>query len=324
MLIEKLPELKGMCNDSPYLASTADGKAYYEALFHLSAGTDMSVEECTELLQAKITEIYDRYLPIWQTKGNYFSYGDLSFDDARKWCERFTAEHFPEISANDVMIFNVPEKFSESMQPATYYSAPIDNFTKHTVWVNTGLVENPEYNMFTLISHEMYPGHLYQHQYQAENLESRYQVFATSKPYAEGWAKYAEWTMIHYAPFDQQMAENAWMASLLYSILIAARMSIGIEYEGWSYEDCEAYLGRYGQDSSVMKEYWSSLTAEQCFAVDYAFGFIFTSEIIDGAVEELDGICTKEEVMKAYLDLGCAPFPILKEDMQKFVDSKKS
>lgn len=324
MLIEKLPELKGMCNDTPYLASTADGKAYYEALFHLTTGTDMSVEECTELLQAKISEVYDTYLPLWQKNGTYFGYGDLSFDDARKWCERFTFEHFPQISANEVSIFNVPEKFSESVQPATYYSAPIDNFTKHTVWVNTGLVENPEYNMFTLISHEMYPGHLYQHQYQAENLESRYQVFATSKAYAEGWAKYSEWTMIHYAPFDPQLAESAWTASLLYSILIAARMSIGIEYEGWTYEDCETYLNHYGVDSSVMDEYWSSLTAEQCFAVEYAFGFIFTSEIIDSAVKELDGICTKEEVMKAYLDLGCAPFPILKEDMEKFVESKKS
>ena len=254
MLIEKLPELKGLCNDTPYLASTADGKAYYEALFHLTTGTDMSVEECTELLQAKISEVYDTYMPLWQKNGTYFGYGDLSFDDARKWCERFTFEHFPQISANEVSIFNVPEKFSESVQPATYYSAPIDNFTKHTVWVNTGLVENPEYNMFTLISHEMYPGHLYQHQYQAENLESRYQVFATSKAYAEGWAKYSEWTMIHYAPFDPQLAESAWTASLLYSILIAARMSIGIEYEGWTYEDCETYLNHYGVDSSVMDE----------------------------------------------------------------------
>ena len=51
MLIQKLPELKGKCNDGPYLAETADGKAYYEALFHRKTGTDMSVEECKKLLQ---------------------------------------------------------------------------------------------------------------------------------------------------------------------------------------------------------------------------------------------------------------------------------
>ena len=35
MLIEKLQELKGLCNDEPYLAETVEGKAYYEARPHL-------------------------------------------------------------------------------------------------------------------------------------------------------------------------------------------------------------------------------------------------------------------------------------------------
>ena len=41
-------------------------------------------------------------------------------------------------------------------------------------------------------------------------------------------------------------------------------------------------------------------------------------------VADLDGICTPEEVYKAYLDLGCAPFSVLKEDMAAFAESKKN
>ena len=324
MLIERLPELKGKCNDAPYLAETSEGKAYYEALFHQKTGVELSVEECIDLLQKEIDRIYEEYYPIWKTKGTYFSFGDLDFDEATQWCQRFTQEHYPQISSNELDVYEIPEKFADSIQPARYYSAPIDNYTKHTVWVNSAMVESPQYDMYTLVSHEMYPGHLYQHQYQAENLESKYQVFATSLPYAEGWAQYSERNMLQYAPFDHDQAESSWIASLLYSTYISARLSIGVEYEGWDYERCKSYIKKYGQDESVIDEYWSRITAEQCFAVEYAFGYLFTSEILDQAVEELSGICTQEEVIKAYLDLGCAPFEVLKEDMAAFVESKKS
>ncbi|MBR5975820.1 MAG: DUF885 family protein [Clostridiales bacterium] len=324
MLIERLTELKGMCNDGPYLAETADGKAYYEALFHQKTGVEMSVSECTELLEQEIAALYDEYLPRWKQNGSYFSFGDLSIDDAIEWCKRFSAQHFPEIRDNEVTIYDVPVEFAESMQPASYYLSPIDNYTKHTVWVNRGMVDAPNYDMFTLVSHEMYPGHLYQHQYQAEHLWSKYQVFATSEPYAEGWAQYAEWTMIHYAPFDQEQAENAWKASLLFSSFIPARLSIGVEYEGWTREDCDTYLAHFGQDSAdVQEEYWKRVTGEQCYGLEYAFGYIFTAQILDKAVSELDGICTKDDVMKAYLDLGCAPFAVLSEDMDKYVAQMK-
>ena len=324
MLIQKLPELKGKCNDGPYLAETADGKAYYEALFHRKTGTDMSVEECKKLLQEKIDELYDEYLPLWKANGAHYGFGDLEFDEATEWCKRFTEENFPAISKHDVEVYPVPRQLYDSIQPARYYPSPIDNYTKHTVWVNNAVLDDPQYDMFTLVSHEMYPGHLYQHQYQAENLQSKYQVFAMSEPYAEGWAQYSETIMIRYAPFDREQAKQSVMASIFYSTFIAARLSIGVEYEGWDYEDCKTYIMHYGQEESAIDEYWKRLTAEQGYALEYAFGYIFTSEILDRTIADLDGICTPEEVYKAYLDLGCAPFSVLKEDMAAFAESKKN
>lgn len=324
MLIEKLQELKGICNDKKYLAYTPEGKAYYEALFHEKSGTSLPIEDATHLLDEKIASIYEEYYPRWTSAGSYFTFGGLEFDQACEWCKRFTGEHFPKIMDNELNVYNVPEKFAESMQPARYYSSPIDYYTKHTVWLNRGMLDSPNYDMFTVVSHEMYPGHLYQHQYQAEHLISKYQVFNTSIPYAEGWAEYSEWLMIHYAPFEKEQAENALMAQFLYSTYIAARMSIGVDYQGWTREDCAAYLNHYHQDKQeVVDEYWDRITATQCYSVEYAFGLLFTSQILESAMKELDGICTQEEVLKAYLDLGCAPFEVLSEDMEKFVAAKK-
>lgn len=324
MLIEKLPELKGKCNDASYLAATADGKAYYEALFHSKTGVEMSVEDCTKLLQKKIDDVYNEYIETWKMKGSYYTFGDLSFDEARDWCKRFTDENLPKIENHDVEVYEIPRQLYDSIQPARYLPAPVDDYTKHTVWLNVATLDDPQYDMFTTVSHEMYPGHLYQHQYQAENLESRYQVFAMSEPYAEGWAQYSEKLMVSYAPFDRAQADLALNASYLYSTFIAARLSIGVEYEGWNYEKCKEYISNYGQDESVTDEYWKRITAEQGYALEYAFGYIFTSDILDSSIEELDGICTKEEVIKAYLDLGCAPFEVLEKDMKAFVESKKN
>lgn len=323
MLIEKLQELKGLCNDEPYLAETVEGKAYYEALFAFRSGVSYTVDECKDMLQAEIDRIYEEYEPRWRSSGSYFAFGNLSFEEACEWCQRFMQDHFPQIQSNSVSIYEIPSEFSDSIQPARYYTSPIDNVTKHSVWINKGLVDNPEYDMFTLVAHEMYPGHLFQHQYQAEILNNKYQVFATGVPYAEGWAQYAERLMIRYAPFDQVQADNAWTASILYSSYIAARLSIGVEYEGWDYDRCLTYLEKYGQDKEVLDQYWKNLTATQCYGVEYAFGFYFTDKILQNAVKELDGICTEDEVIEAYLALGCAPFEVLEEDMEAFIRSKK-
>ena len=73
----------------------------------------------------------------------------------------------------------------------------------------------------------------------------------------------------------------------------------------------------------MLDQYWKNLTATQCYGVEYAFGFLFTDKILQNAVKELDGICTEDEVIEAYLALGCAPFEVLEEDMEAFIRSKK-
>ena len=61
MLIEKLQELKGLCNDEPYLAETVEGKAYYEALFAFRSGVSYTVDECKDMLQAEINRGYELF-----------------------------------------------------------------------------------------------------------------------------------------------------------------------------------------------------------------------------------------------------------------------
>ena len=319
MLIERLTALKGSSKGNKTMISAPGGKDYYEALFRTKSGTSMTPEEGIKFLQKSIDEIYDTYYPTWKQKGTLFRFGGLSFDEARDWCERFTKEHYPAIGSNTVAVYEVPKEFAESMPPAMYYVSPIDNYTKHQVWVNTGLFEDSRYDMFTIVSHEMYPGHLYQHQYQAETLGNKYQAFAASLPYAEGWAQYSEWRMIQYAPFEQELAQSAWMADLFYSALVSARLSMGVEYEGWDYDRCLTYIKKYGQDDKVMDEYWTRITGSQGYALEYAFGYLFTSEIINTAIEKLDGKVSPEDVITAYLDLGCAPFDALSRDMESYV-----
>lgn len=323
MMCTRLEELKGMCNDEPFLASTEEGKKYYESLFQIRAGSGRSVEESIEILQQQIDQLYNEYYPRWEEKGIKYDFSHLSFEDACKWCERYTRENFPQISDNEVSVFEIPKEFAQSMQPACYMTSPIDHVSKHSVWLNTGLVDSPDYDMYTLVSHEMYPGHLYQHQYQYEELDNKYQVFATSIAYAEGWAEYSEWIMLHYAPFNIELAENNWKFRQLFNVLVSARLSIGVEYEGWSYEECLGYVTKYGQGQEYLDSFWSNMSSTQCYCVEYAFGYIYTSEIIEHAIAELDGICTPEEIYWAYLNLGCAPFEVLEVDMQAFIDEKK-
>lgn len=319
MLIERLSALKGTNKGKIPLAGTKDGKEYYQALFAMMTGTTMTPDEGIKYLQTAIDEIYNKYISFWKQRGSIFSFGNLDFDEAREWCERYTRENYPTIGSNTVSVYEVPKEFAESMAPAMYYVSPIDNYTKHQVWVNTGMLEDPKYDMFTIVSHEMYPGHLYMHQYQAENLASKYQAFAAATPYAEGWAQYSEKVMIQNAPFDREMAEASWMADMLYSALIAARLSMGVEYEGWDYDRCMTYIKKYQQTEDVMDEYWSRITATQGYALEYAFGYLCTSEILDQAIEKLDGKVSSEDVLKAYLDLGCAPFEVLARDMESYV-----
>ncbi len=324
MIIKEMEALKGKCNDAPTLNDTAEGKKYYSALLRYKTGMEITPEEGIKVLQEEIDAVYAAYYPQWKTKGNIFSFGGLDYDEAVKWTERFTKDHFPALSENTVSVYQIPEEFADSIQPATYYLSPVDNYKKHQVWLNTKMIDNSQYNMYTLISHEMYPGHLYQHQYHAEHLDNYYQTFATSVPYAEGWAVFSEHQMLKYAPFDREMAEISWMSHLLYSILIAARLSMGVEIEGWDKDRCFTYLKKYGQDDTeALDKYWDRITAERGYALEYAFGYIYTSDIINTAVKELEGVVSEDDVMLHYLDLGCCPFKLLKEEMDKYVKEQK-
>ena len=88
-------------------------------------------------------------------------------------------------------IRSVHKSMEEFLSPAFYLTPPLDTRTPNTIYINHGRsISNLE--LFTTLSHEGFPGHLYQTVYFGRQNPSHIRYLIDSSGYVEGWATYVE------------------------------------------------------------------------------------------------------------------------------------
>ena len=100
-------------------------------------------------------------------------------------------EDFPEPVTTSYTLKYVHEAMEKLESPAYYLIPAIDDWQKNSIYIN----RNPEYDsmdLFTTLSHEGFPGHLYQNTYERSLQLSPIRYLLGWNGYSEGWATYVE------------------------------------------------------------------------------------------------------------------------------------
>lgn len=336
-VIDVLKSLKGTGKNAEGLCKYEGGKDYYTYIMQSAAGTDKTPDEVAEMLDDNLSQLMKDMASIVMTDYDSYQYLTDHYDDL--FSEYNTAEpteiidklmetateHYPDFGKISYTAKKL-DKSLEDIQESTlaYYMSPaIDDQDNNLIRVNGKHTDG----MWTTLAHEGYPGHMLQNAYYMSTDPEPIRTVLNFLGYKEGWAMYACYDAISYYTFDG--AKNSENVARLYQIndelnyLVCGRIDIGINYEGWSVQDTKDYLNEKGLNGDAADDLYTTLVGDPGVYQSYSTGYYELVEIKNYAEEELGSKFDLKEFNTVVLETGPCQFNILKEQVDKYISTKK-
>lgn len=326
-LSQGLTKLLGSGKNPYGLYYYPQGAAYYESLLQSSVGIDTSIETIVQRLHTQLNEDYlqirrlltvDPQLP--------HKYHDLSsqmkelstpqemLEDLRKQIRY----EFPPLENATYTVNYVCEELSPYLSPAFYLTPPIDTGQPNIIYLNPKDETDP-LNLYATLAHEGFPGHMYQTLYFASTNPNPVRYLFENSGYIEGWATYIESYAYEYAPTDHNTGRYAALNRSFYLCLYSL-LDIYIHYYGWTTEEVSSYLNTIGiTDSQSQKEIYQILLEDPGNYLKYGLGALMICDIKESVQKDLGSNFDSAAFHKALLQIGPAPFPVIKKYLNYFL-----
>jgi uncharacterized protein (DUF885 family) len=350
-LKNNLLQLKAANNDElkGSLSDTEIGKKYYEIMFQRKCGSDMTIPELITYIEAKIAEAENYATYYTEYSGNLMGDANLIiYDDKEKneyypslngvipFLQEAVKADFPElpvelIFGKDIIVKEVAPALQENSSPAFYLTSPIDANTSEVFYINPPDFSEVDDYMFTTITHEAWPGHMYQNIYFKNTDAHNVRKVISYTGYSEAWAVYVE----NYCPkyvIDNYSMQQMFLLDPI-SSLSACRIDIGVNYEGWGIEEIIDGYGLTMDDVTSGRYTWSSGDTvslddfEEIYyfyvevPTNYLMYYFSFSQMMDIKAEFKDamGVYYSDELFHTiYLETGDASWPIIKQVYQDY------
>ena len=328
-LLLAMHELRGVGARVGGLASLPYGRDYALRALRMSVGTDRPPEELAEMLELWAEISFMNIIHIVQENvalGNRFFTNDTGRIELRtpeeyiEILQYAIAEDFPPIRPVNFVVNEVHESLREHASPAFFRLPPIDGYENNVIYINPAQLDDPLL-LFTVLAHESYPGHLYQIVYFMQQSPHPIRMTLRNTGYVEGWATYTEMLSYYFAGLDEDEATLLWNWHLLANYLLPSRIDLGVNVFGWGSEEMAEFLAGFGlDDDDYIEAIYNSVTGNPLFTLDYALGFIELVEMRFEAENALGEYFQLIEFHRFFLDFGPAPFPIIRNHMDAWVE----
>lgn len=317
-LVSALSELKNTGKNEQGLCYLPSGKDYYAYLVSKETGSSRSVEEILTLIQKQVAEdilnlqqvVSDNPAVTQEVSVSLSSSPDVILKDL----EQKISSAFPSSKNVDVEVKYVPAALEPYLSPAFYLIPAIDNSTENVIYINQAHALE-EIHLFTTLAHEGYPGHLYQTTYYASKDPDPLRNLFNFKGYVEGWATYAEMCSYYLSslekPYATLLQKNSSLILGLYALA-----DIGIHYGGWNLERTIEFFNTYGiQDEDTIKEIYQLIIGDPANYLAYYVGYVEILQLKQDMIEKEGDDFSQKEFHQKLLDVGPAPFNIVKKQL---------
>lgn len=317
-MISRLTALLGSGQNDWGICNIKDGAKYYELLVQSELGCKDSIEEIDSAINemriydlTRCAEIQDENPDIWDML------------DAMEWdmtdetemldlLQTAMLSDFPAPVDTSYTISYVDESLQDSLAPAFYITAPIDNYSENAIYVNPADKQTDIY-YFTTLAHEGFPGHLYQTTMSYSYGLEAFRSILNYSGYIEGWATYVEMMSYFYAGLDQDIAS---MLQHNQSAMLSlyASSDIGIHYYGWEEDDMYQFWSSYGiTDRAAINEITGLILSEPGNYLKYYVGYLQFVKLREQIQTSYGDDFSLTEFHKALLQIGPAPFYIIEK-----------
>lgn len=302
--------------ESRGLCSYDQGLNYYEALIRANTGSDMSADAMFDYLESKIaddiiamSEIYYRN-PSAVKAADAIEVPTTDPEEILSLLEEKTLELFPEIDNHDFQLSYLPKTLEQSNTLAYYMSPPSDLLSRNVIRVNGSAIGSDEAMLWTTLSHEGFPGHLYQTQYtrqyvSAYPLEALLSCTGTS----EGWAFYVERMSLDWADVDEDTADIYWYNSSI-NMALSALVDIGVNAKDWTNEDIASFLSDYlsGITADSCQSLYDTVANDPGAYLPYAFGYYQMVDLFDSINTDYS---SESSMYRAFLNVSTLPLSLV-------------
>jgi uncharacterized protein (DUF885 family) len=318
-LAGSIASLKGTGTNTQGLCEFPEGKEYYSHLVASETGSNRSISELKELINAQIlTDLQDSQ-KVLSENPNILEEADAiteSPENILQTLESKISNTFPSAADVNVNIKYVPTALEEYLSPAFYLIPAIDNFSENTIYINQGH-SLTDINLFTTLAHEGYPGHLYQTTYFANTDPDPVRSLLSYSGYVEGWATYAEMCSYYLSPLSKPHASLLQKNNSIILGLYAVA-DIGIHYDGWSLEDTVEHFATYGiDDEAVIADIYNYILGDPANYLKYYVGYVEILELKKDYMKQQGEDFSQKEFHKELLEVGPAPFEVVRKYMIK-------
>ena len=109
----------------------------------------------------------------------------------------------------------------------------------------------------------------------------------------------------------------------LTTLCIYAKADIGVNYLGWDYKELQSYLSDFGFSKSSGRIIFDSMVAEPGGYMQYTLGYLEIEELLEMAKKELGDKFVLKDFHEFFLSIGPAPFPIIKDRLNYWLEEQK-
>ncbi|MBR3811313.1 MAG: DUF885 domain-containing protein [Agathobacter sp.] len=300
-----------------------NGKAYYESLVYAETGCADSVDAIFRRIENQRMQDLLVCLRLQEKNESLLekcSFLEWEMHSPEAMLKRLSSailKDFPSPPDCSYEINYVEPALEDYLAPAFYIVSPVDNYLENVIYINDGYISSDIY-AFTTLAHEGYPGHLYQtvmtYTYKLPLIRS----ILNYSGYVEGWATYIEMMAYAYAGLEEDV--SSFLSHNQAAILsLYATSDIGLHYYGWTLEEMQAFWEGYGiTDASIIKEITQLILSQPGNYLKYYVGFMEFLELQSYAKDLFGEEYSDKAFHQAVLDIGPAPFSILKKYLPKY------
>lgn len=328
-LSETLQSLKGTHPDAGGLCTYEHGKEYYAYLAASLTGSDSSVDtlktRIEKQMQADLSEIRVRLKEHPELSRQMTDSAiTLSDPDAiLKHLQSQIQEDFPALSDTSYTIKYVPEALESSLSPAFFLVPPIDDAGSNTIYINGKA--GSQQNLYTMLAHEGYPGHLYQSAYLHQQKSVPIRRLLACGGCSEGWGLYSE---LYAYSFDNGLPEDVkplMQCSEASSYGLYALLDICIHYDGWDLDTTTSYLeNSYGfTDPEAAKEVYLSILDNPGNYLKYYTGYLEILSMRQEAEEALGNQFNVKNFHQFILNMDGASFRVIRPYFETWLMTQK-
>ena len=319
-----LEEIKDQNQPITGLAAHENGADYYATLLEYYCGEP--IDDLTDLqndLIDKMNGVLDDFQDLQKRNAKAALMGMSAkteftkVSDIMPFLDEHYAVKFPVVETMDYEIKPLSKEQSTEGILAYFVVPPIDSTRPYEIRYNAvDYADDPsDLQLFDTFAHEGIPGHMYQNQYNKENL-SVPQHFQDSMGFQEGYATYAAWHMLDDAGVDPDQLES-WKLNSLYSNYLAMIMDIDINGFGMTLDEFEEMYGE------GMEGLYTQLAQNPGIFFAYYYGFDKFESLYEETKEALGDDFDEPTFNNALLEAGTVKFSIVEENVEEYANSAR-